>query len=211
MISVLVVDDDKFARDGLKVILEQDVDIRVVGCAADGIEAVALCEKLRPDLVLMDLHMEVCDGIEGTKRIKEKFDNIKVLILTVICEEENVLAALNNGADGYTTKEVGHEQLVQLIKSAVSGVKFVHPQVVTKMKDHRDTERAPTNHLKIRITDRERSVMRLLVMGRSNKEIASSLELSEGRVRNIITSLFKKFGKADRTQLAVFAVKNNIV
>ncbi len=217
MIRIVIADNDNLIREGLKLIVEQDKEIEVVGCASNGFEAYELCSKLFPDLVLMDFSMPECDGIEGTKLIKAKYD-IKVLILTISFEQDTVSKALNSGADGYTLKDIKPIELVQLIKSTVGGLQVIHKNVFNKMiqQDMKYID-IPLENVKendtsiIHLTNREKSVLNLVICGKSNKEIAANLMLSEGRVRNIITSMFKKFGLEDRTQLAIYAFKNNIV
>lgn len=217
MIRIVIADNDNLIREGLKLIVEQDKEIEVVGCASNGFEAYELCSKLLPDLVLMDFSMPECDGIEGTKLIKAKYD-IKVLILTISFEQDTVSKALNSGADGYTLKDIKPIELVQLIKSTVGGLQVIHKNVFNKMmrQDMKYID-IPLENVKengtsiIHLTNREKSVLNLVICGKSNKEIAANLMLSEGRVRNIITSMFKKFGLEDRTQLAIYAFKNNIV
>jgi DNA-binding NarL/FixJ family response regulator len=217
VIRIVIAENDHLIREGLKLIVEQDKEIEVVDCASNGFEAFELCEKLLPDLVLMDFSMPECDGIEGTKLIKAKYD-IKVLILTISFEQDTVSKALNSGADGYTLKDIKPLELVQLIKSTIGGLQVIHKNVFSKMmqQDMKHIEIPPVNVIEkgtsiIHLTNREKSVLNLVICGKSNKEIAANLMLSEGRVRNIITSMFKKSGLEDRTQLAIYAFKNNIV
>lgn len=216
MIRVVIADDEELLRESFKVLIEQDGDIEVAGCARDGREAFELCGRLQPDLVLMDMSMPGCDGVEGTKLIKASYGT-KVLMLTVICDKDKVAAALDSGAEGYALKDIRTDELIQLIKSIVSGLRAMHTNVFDRMKHQLDSsvknppEPKEKRHAKDNLTDRERSVVRLIVEGKSNKEIASSLSLSEGRVRNIITNVLKKYKLADRTQLAIFAVKNDMV
>jgi DNA-binding NarL/FixJ family response regulator len=141
-----------------------------------------------------------------------------VLILTVIYDKEKVSAALDQGAEGYALKDIRPEELVQLIKSTLSGLRVIHQNVFNRMKNQFDmdtikckSKSKEKNSVEIGLTQRERSVVRLIVEGKSNKEIAVSLSLSEGRVRNVITDILKKLKLADRTQLAIFAVRNDIV
>lgn len=208
MIKIIIADDQPVMRDGLKFIIEQNADIEVVGCAGDGMETFELCEQLQPDVVLMDIVMPVCDGVEATRLIKEKYDNIKVIILTTFNDEEKVEQALSNGADGYVLKAVQSEELILAIKSITRGLQVIHKNAygVVLKKLGRQTEPVDFG-----LTERELEVVRLVVFGKSNKGIASTLYLSEGSVRNIISSILFKTKLKDRTQLAVFAVKNNIV
>ncbi len=218
MIRIVIAEDDQLIREALKLTVEQDEAIEVIGCASDGLQAFELCGRLLPDVVLMDFSMPKCDGIEGTRLIKSKYD-IKVIILTISFEKDTVSKALDSGADGYILKDVRPGELVQMIKSTVMGLRAVHSNVLSKMIKHdadytessRPIDEREEEPLTIRLTGREKSVLERIVCGRSNKEIAADLLLSEGRVRNIITNMLKKLGLGDRTQLAIYAFKNNIV
>lgn len=218
MIRIVIAENDRLICEGLKLMIERDEAIEVVGCASNGFEAFELCGKLMPDLVLMDFSMPDCDGIEGTRLIKAKYD-IKVLILTISFEKDTVTKAIESGADGYTLKDIQPVELVQLIKGTVCGLQFIHKNVFSKMiqYDKKYPESEPKKYIKekdslaVHITDREKSVLDLIICGKSNKEIAAALSLSEGRIRNIITNMLKKFDLEDRTQLAIYAFKNNIV
>ncbi len=208
MIKIIIADDQPVMRDGLKFIIEQNADIEVVGCAGDGMETFELCEQLQPDVVLMDIVMPVCDGVEATRLIKEKYDNIKVIILTTFNDEEKVEQALSNGADGYVLKAVQSEELILAIKSITRGLQVIHKNAYGVVLKRLGLQTEPVD---FGLTERELEVVRLVVFGKSNKGIASTLYLSEGSVRNIISSILFKTKLKDRTQLAVFAVKNNIV
>lgn len=215
MLRVIIADDQPIIRDGLKLIIEQDKDIKVVGCAANGREAFELSAALQPDIVLMDMVMPVCDGAEGTKLIKQTYDAIKIAILTTYIEEEQITQAIQNGADGYIFKDMESEDLILAIKSIARGLKVIHKNAyntVLKQLGHTGKAFVPGEVSKIReLTDRELDVIRLVVYGKSYREMASSLFLSEGSVRNVISTILSKLDLKDRVQLAVFAVKNNIV
>lgn len=126
MIKVLLVDDQAILREGIKRILEQDKDIKVVGCAENGKRALILCQQLMPDVVLMDIEMPICDGVEGTRLIKTKFKNIKVVILTVFNDDDRIQSALSNGADGYILKDIDEEKLILAVKGAAAGLGVMH-------------------------------------------------------------------------------------
>ena len=216
MIKVLIIDDQVILRESLKFIVEQDPDIEVVGLGGNGKEALDLCSVLVPDVVLMDIMMPVCNGVEGTKLIKSQFRSIRVIILTTFNDEENISKAIKNGADGYVLKDIKPDELVLAIKSVAKGFSIMHHTTMdtfTRQIDH-DTE--GTHHKQepkpdINLTDRELSIINLIVDGKSNKEIAANIFITEGSVKNIITNILEKLSLKDRTQLAVFAVKNNIV
>jgi DNA-binding NarL/FixJ family response regulator len=215
MVKVVVAEDQVMVREGIRHILERDPEIRVVGGAKNGREALRLCEENEPDLVLMDLMMPECDGIEGTRLIKEKFKAVKVIILTTFNDDEMIVKALNNGADGYMLKEINSEELIMTVKSAALGLSVIHRNTLGNVARQID---AGSRNLIIKksradldVTGREIDIIRLLVDGKDNKVIASELFLSEGSVKNTISALLKRFGLKDRIQLAVFAVKNDIV
>ncbi len=211
----MIADDQPVIRDGLKFIVEQDKDIKVVGCAGNGLKALELCTALKPDLVLMDIVMPVCDGIEGTRLIKENDSRVKVIILTTFNDEDKISYAMANGADGYVLKDIGIEELILTIKGIHKGLRVIQQEAFGMLAKRLDTgSGSPKKRDAEKLNDfseRELEIMRLIVYGRSNKEIAADLSLSEGGVRNMISALLSKLDFKDRTQLAVFAVRNNIV
>ncbi len=209
MINVLITEDKRLIAEGFKFIIESDKEINVVGLALNGYEALELCKIHIPDLVLMDLKMPCCDGIKGTKLIKEFSANIKVLVLTTFDDDEMVSEALKNGADGYILKDINAEKLISTIKGTAKGLNVidenVYQNIVNKFNqpDNQKPEYA--------LTDREIRLIELVVYGKSNKEIAAELTITEGRVKNIITNILSKLGLSDRTSLAVYAVKNKYI
>jgi DNA-binding NarL/FixJ family response regulator len=215
VIKVLIVDDNIILRSGLKTIIQQEQDIKVVGCARNGKEALELCDKLLPDLVLMDIKMPVYDGVEGTKLIKEKHKEIKIIMLTTFDDEEYITKALINGADGYILKDIGDQELINVIKNTAKGFVVVQQSVLRDIRNKYETAIKMKNvrniTIDINLTNREKSIIKLIVDGKKNKEIAKELYLAEGSVRNIISSVLEKLKLQDRTQLAVFAIKNNLV
>ncbi|MCX8129039.1 MAG: response regulator transcription factor [Clostridia bacterium] len=215
MINVVIADDQEVIREGIKLIIEQDPDIRVVGCAADGREAFELCNRLNPDLVLMDIIMPGCDGVEGTRLIKSGYSSIKVVILTTFSDMDKISKALKNGADGYVLKDITPGDLKQLIKSTVNGLNVMHQNVfnalIRQFSDNDGEENVSTENKENVLTDREKDVVRLIIFGKNNREIASNIHLSEGRIKNIITGILYKLQLKDRTQLAVYAIKNKLL
>ncbi|HEX9060037.1 MAG TPA: response regulator transcription factor [Clostridia bacterium] len=215
MIKALVVDDHSIIRNSFKLIIEQDKDIKVVGFASNGLEALEACELMSPDIVLMDIRMPVCDGVEGTRLIKEKFSSIKILVISTFDDDEYVNEAIKNGADSYILKDVKDEELAGIIKSTVSGYKVVSHNVFEKIKSNAAAkteisfEKAETH--KSGLTKRQTEIIKLIIDGKSNKEIALELNITEGTIRNMISTLLLKYNLQDRTQLAVFGIKNNIL
>jgi len=209
---VIIADDQPLIRDGLKYIIEQDCDIEVVGCAANGLEAYELCEKFNPNVVLMDIGMPDCDGIRGTQMIKDKFNNIKIIILTTFKDSENIVKSLDMGADGYILKDVDSEKLIVSIKGISKGLRVMHEEVfdnyISGIKDLSDKS---SEKCDFKLSEREVEIIRLIVYGNSNKEITANLQITESVVRNTISSILSKLNLQDRTQLAVFSIKNKIV
>lgn len=215
MIRVLITEDHSVIRDGLKLIIEQSDDIKVIGFASNGNEALKQCDQFQPDVVLMDILMPVCDGVEGTRIIKEKYPNIKVIILTTFNDDAQMGQALKNGADGYVLKDIESDELILAIKGIAKGLRVLHEDAydfVSKRLYANDGIKNNDIELRnFRLTERETDIIRLIVFGKDNKEIASSLHLTDGCIRNTISSILSKTKLKDRTQLAVFAVQNNIV
>lgn len=213
MIKTLLAEDQKVLRESLKIILTQDPELDVIGSAANGTEALSIVEEKQPDIILMDIKMPVCDGIECTKLIKEKYPQIKIVILTTFDNNDNVEKALMYGADGYILKDVDPEEIIMIIKNTMKGLQVIHHHVYDKMLKQLHVNRLEPNDSSghMDLDKREIEIIRMIVQGKSNKEIAASLFLSETRIKSLITKILKKFNVEDRTQLAVYAMKNNII
>lgn len=210
MIRVIISDDQKIIREGLKFIIEQDEEIEVIGLASNGNEVLQLCKNNNADLILLDIVMPELDGIDTTKILKEKYQNIKIIILTTFNEEELVTKALKNGADGYILKDIDSEELIYVIKNTLKGLKIFHDNVFDKIVYKIDNPKK-TDKLKLNLSEKELEIVKLIVYGKSNKEIASDLNLNEGTIKNTVSSILSKLNLDSRTQLAVFAVNNNLV
>lgn len=209
MIKVLIADDIQILRQGLKAILSQDKEIEVVGLAGDGREAYMLCQKHRPDVVLMDMRMPEYDGSYGIRSIKAHFPEIRVLVLTTFDDQETVDAAIRSGADGYILKEMEDEKVIQSVKAVCAGIQVFGSGVFEGIR-RQMAPKAGNEALSEEFTARERDIIRCVAQGMDNKEIAAELFLAEGTVRNQISRVLEKLKLKDRTQLAVFAVKNNL-
>jgi DNA-binding NarL/FixJ family response regulator len=191
----------------------------VIGLAGNGKEAFSLCEQLNPDVVLMDIMMPKCDGVEGTRLIKSKYKEIKVIILTTFNDEGNVTRAIKNGADGYVLKDISPDQLILTVKSVFKGYSIMHQSTLNTFIDSKDKEKKnkktsaniKKEKVNVRLGKRELEILNLIVEGKNNKEIAETMFISEGTVKNTISHMLNKLNLKDRTQLAVFAVKNNIL
>lgn len=208
MIRVIIADDLQILRTGLKAVLSQDEEIKVVGEAVNGREAYELSVRLKPDVVLMDMRMPDFDGGYGTRQIKEKLNGIKVLLLTTFDDKETVEKAVASGVDGYILKEMDNSQIINSIKAVAGGINVFCDNIFQSIKKDTLIQQSPKN---FDLTERETEFLRLICDGCDNKEIASKLFLAEGTVRNGISRLLEKLKLKDRTQLAVFAIKNNIV
>ncbi|MBO3443612.1 MULTISPECIES: response regulator transcription factor [Clostridia] len=210
-IKILIVDDEKLIRKGLKIILSSYNDLDIIGDVSNGYEALEFCRNNHVDLVLMDIRMSVCDGVLGTRLIKEYDSSISVLILTTFNDDEYIKNAINFGASGYLLKDSSDEVLYEGIRSSVSGNivldKNVAPKVISKEKTIDCNEVLN----KYNLSDKEISIIKLVASGLTNKEISNELFLSEGTIKNNITNILSKLELRDRTQLAIFAFKNKIV
>lgn len=207
MIKILIADDVAVLRMGLKAVLSQDDELSVVGEAGNGKEAYELAVRLKPDVVLMDMRMPDFDGGYGTRQIKDKLKGVKVLVLTTFDDKETVEKAMASGADGYILKEMDSSQVINSIKAVAGGINVFCDNIFQTIKKE-PVKQAPVNY---DITEREAEFLRLICEGYDNKEIAAELFLAEGTVRNGISKLLEKLKLKDRTQLAVFAIKNNLV
>ncbi|HAE52503.1 MAG: response regulator transcription factor [Ruminococcus sp.] len=208
MISVIIADDVKILREGLKAVLSQEDSIKVVAEASNGKEAYELSVRFKPDVVLMDMRMPDYDGGFGTREIKQKLKGVKVLVLTTFDDKETVNKAMASGADGYILKEMDNEQIINSIKAVAGGINVFCDNVFKSIKK----ETSPVmDSRSADLTEREKDFLRLICDGCDNKEIAAKLFLAEGTVRNGISRLLEKLNLKDRTQLAVFAIKNGIV
>jgi len=206
-LKVLITDDDALIRDSLRIILELEDDIEVVGTASTGQEAFEMCQKLRPDLVLMDIRMPVLDGVLGTKLIKEHFKNIKVLILTTFKDDEYIKEAIKNGSEGYILKNQSSESIIESIRTVCSGNSVFEKNVADTLSSMLRDEKS-SNPQDFSLTEREFDVLKYIAEGLSNKEISQKLFLSDGTIRNYVTNLLEKLNLRDRTQLAIFYLKN---
>ncbi len=208
---VLICDDQAIVRDGLELLLKLEPDIEVVGLAQDGAEAVDGVARSSPDLVLMDLKMPGMNGVEATRRICERYPAVKVLVLTTFDNDQWVFDAIRAGACGYLLKDTPRDRLVEAIRGTVAGKSFVDPAVAGRLIGHVAGEQEqPSSVLTDRLSSREVDVLRLLARGFSNSDIADSLHLSEGTVRNHVSAIFAKLGVADRTQAAIAAIRHGL-
>ena len=211
-ISIILADDHKIVREGLKQLLEIDDKIRVIGEANDGIECLQLLENFSPDLLLLDINMPNMNGLEVLKKIKALPRKQKVLILTIHNEVEYLMKAIDIGSNGYVLKDSGLEVLKTAIFAINSGEDYIQPSLTPLLKEAMEKNKEKENIVTETIlTRRELDVLKLIAQGLYNKEIADELSISEKTVKNHVSRLFKKINVSDRTQAAVYAIKNNIV
>ena len=213
-IKVLLVDDHTVVLKGLAFFLSTQEDLELVGEANNGKEALVKVGETTPDVILMDLYMPEMDGVEATAYIKKEYPNVKVIVLTSFSDQAHVLPALRAGASGYILKDVEPDQLVEAIRSAYKGNIQLHPDIANALLSQtlpvEEKEEEPFIQVDV-LTARENEVLQLLAKGMSNKEIASVLVITEKTVKAHVSSILSKLHLSDRTQAALYAVKNGIV
>ena len=215
MIKLLLADDQDILTEGLKLILGAEEDIEIVGTANNGKKAYELCRIRKPDLVLMDIQMPEVNGVEATAMIKKDFPQTKIIVLTTFNDDEYIYDALKNGASGYLLKDTSPTDILKAVRTVYKGGALIQSEVAVKVidkfsqlaKDTVDKHIDPKVEL---LTDREIEICRLIAEGKNNKEIADKLFLSQGTVKNHITRILIKLDLRDRTQLAIFSIKNEL-
>jgi DNA-binding NarL/FixJ family response regulator len=206
MIRLLLVDDQQLIRQGIRVLLEIEADIQVVGEAANGREAIRQVEALHPDVVLMDVRMPEMDGVDATVELRARYPNVGVIILTTFEDDETVFEGLKAGARGYLLKDISSEEMAQAIRRVAAGEALIQPRITRKVLDEfsrlatAKEKKAPIASLTVPLTDRELEVLKALARGLSNREIADQLVITEGTVKNHVSNLIDKLGVRDRTQ-----------
>ena len=210
MINVMLADDHVLIREGIKQLLEFDGSMKVIAEASDGIECLEKLKNVKSDILLLDINMPNMNGIDVLKELKEKNDPLKVLILTVHSEVEYLVKAVDIGANGYILKDSGSAELKQAINAVIDEGSYIQPNLIPALNSrliNRDMDREKL----VSLTKREVEILTQVACGMFNKEIAVNLNISERTVKNHISNIFKKIDASDRTQAAVFAIRNNIV
>ena len=205
-IRILITDDHGVVRQGLRMFLSLDPDLEVVGEASNGREALALARELRPDVVLMDLLMPVMDGIAATAAIRSELPEVEVIALTSVLEDTSVSGAVRAGAIGYLLKDTDAEELKRAIQAAAEGRVHLAPEAAARLMREVRAPESPEE-----LTEREAEVLRLVARGQANKQIASSLFVSEKTVKAHVSSILMKLGVQSRTQAALHAVRTGLV
>jgi len=216
-VRVLIADDQRVVRDGLVLLIGLLNGVEVAGTAADGAEAVERARTLRPDVVLMDLRMPRCDGVEATRQLRELDPGIRVIVLTTYADDRSVIDALRAGARGYLTKDAGAEEIRQALAQVVSGQAVIDPAVQHHLVDAIAVSPPPAGggpperQLPDGLTQREAEVLELIAEGLSNAEIASLLVVSEATVKSHVNHLLAKIGARDRAQAVGYAFRHGVV
>jgi len=209
-VRVLVADDQTLFRAGLVRLLEEDPRVEVVGQAGDGAEAVEMAGRLRPDVVLMDLRMPNLDGIEATRRIVAEFPEVRVLLLTVLDADNNVIQALKAGASGYILKDSKPDSIVSSLLAVMAGERVMASAVANRVLEMLTGTTTPKEFYD-GLTSREIEILKLLAGGMANKQIAYRLKISEKTVRNHVSNMYEKLGIYDRSQAVLYAVRKGLV
>ncbi len=213
MLKIIIADDQTLMRDGLQTILQLEDDIEVVATAENGEEACRLVAIHDPDLVLMDIRMPVMNGIEAVKKLREQSPHTKVMVLTTFDEDDYIIDALASGAVGFLLKDIPTDKLLQAIRDAASGSIMLPSSIAVKLaarlaapnQNSRPQAAGTRSKLtEVKFTDREMSIIALMVEGRNNRDIAQLLFMSEGTVKNYISSIYDKIGTNDRTQAVIW-------
>ncbi len=213
MIKVLIADDQELIRHSLQIVLGNQEGIEVTGTAENGVQVIRAVRANKPDVILMDIRMPEMDGVQCTKIIKENYSDIKIIILTTFDDDEYVFSALRDGASGYLLKGISMSELVDAIHKVHSGSAMINPDIATKVVQLFSQIAKSNFAVQVKkeavdsIVNNEWKVIKGIGRGLSNKEIAAELSLSEGTVRNYISSILNKLNLRDRTQLAIWAVQ----
>lgn len=209
-VKIMIADDHSMIREGLKNLLELDGDIQVIAEAVDGEDCLEKLQLVKPDVLLLDINMPKKNGLEVLKSLKSRRSKLKVLVLTVHNETEYLMKAVDIGVNGYVLKDSESPELKKAIFTVADGETYIQPSLIPALnakmiETNKDAEKIKS------LTKRELDVLKLLAVGMFNKEVGKRLEISERTVKNHVSNIFKKLGVTDRTQAAVFAIRNNLV
>lgn len=208
-IQVMMADDHMMVREGVKALLELDGDIKVIAQANDGIECLDVLKEVNPDVLLLDINMPKLDGLTVLETIKKTRPELKVIVLTIHNEGDYLFRAYEKGADGYVLKDSGSSVLKQAIQVVCRGEQYIEPILMPTLRERLDNNNPEKKE--DRLSKREFEILKLVAVGMYNKEIADCLSISEKTVKNHMSSIFRKIKVSDRTQAAVYAIRNNYV
>lgn len=217
-IKIIIADDQTLIRDGLASLLSIKKEVEILATAKNGEEAVKLAKELSPDIILMDIRMPVMDGLAALNKIKETNPNIKIIMLTTFDDDDYIIKSLQAGAQGYLLKDIPIDDLVRALEQAMNGTFQATNSVISRLSTHlsnkkQNDESADIENIKqcfLNLSDKEKNIFNLLGEGMTNKEIASTLNLSEGTIKNYMTNILASFEMRDRTQLALLSYKIKI-
>lgn len=209
-IQVMMSDDHQMVREGIKALLEIDGDIKIVAQANDGMECLRVLEETKPDVLLLDINMPKLDGLSVLETVKRNKPNVRVIILTIHNEADYLLNAYEKGADGYVLKDSGCDILKEAIHVVTRGEQYIEPILMPKLRERLENKKSLSGKEE-RLSKREFEILKLVAVGMYNKEIADVLSISEKTVKNHMSSIFRKIKVSDRTQAAVYAIRNNYV
>jgi DNA-binding NarL/FixJ family response regulator len=208
MIRLLLVDDQDIFRQGLVALLSVETDLEVVGQARNGLEAIARAKALQPNVILMDVRMPVCDGVQATREIHQHYPWIRILVLTTFDDDEYILQSLQMGALGYLLKRTPAQEIASAIRSVSQGYSQLGPTIALKVFSQLKSSPPSSNSYQELLSKREIGVLKLVGQGKNNQEIAQELHLSEGTVKNYVTQILNKLDMRDRVQAALWTQKN---
>jgi two-component system NarL family response regulator len=212
MIKVLIADDHKMFRQGLRMLFEMESDIKIVGEACDGLEVQEMVERLDPDVILMDINMPGADGVEATRQVLSRRPDQAVIILTMFREDEHVFQAINVGARGYVLKDADSMDVTRAIRSVAAGGSVLDATMTSKVfQQFKQMSLMAEKHNPEGLTARELEILTLIARGASNREIGEKLFLSEKTIKNYITAIFQKLQTNDRTHAAVYAIQRGLI
>ena len=210
MIQVMMTDDHLMVREGIKALLEIDGDIKVIAQASDGVECLGVLEKVEPDVLLLDINMPKLDGLSVLETLKRNRPQLKIIVLTIHNEGDYLLRAYEKGADGYVLKDSGSDMLKRAIRIVHQGERYIEPVLMPKLRERLE-KKNEDGKKEDRLSKREFEILKLVAVGMYNKEIDERLSISEKTVKNHMSSIFRKIKVSDRTQAAVYAIRNNYV
>lgn len=210
-LRVIIVDDHSMVREGLKQLIELENDIKVIDQAGNGIEAIEKIVEHKPDIILLDINMPRMNGIQVVEKLKDMQLKCKIIILTIHNDLEYLFKAVEIGVQGYVLKDSDADTLMNAIRTVARGESYIQPNLTTQLVKRMNRNYQPQNKVMNDLTRRELEVLQLITEGQLNKEIAKNLCISEKTVKNHVSNIFKKIQVNDRTQAAVYAIKNNLV